>query len=202
MNELDLHRTWNILLKFKHQFKMIKDFPCKVMWQIFTHVYYGRIVSLFSINGAKWGRNSPISKSNTMHLASNAEGDTARPNAETLVMGWWVWKVTHLLNMVEVLFYAFNTSGPISGESYLLRWLAVIEHGVVMKYEVANATLLNWITKAEMSQQRAPHDTLPYVCYVRICLLFDSIVLLYGRTVHYVVEWQWSMTWLDIWILL
>lgn len=168
----------------------------------YLHVYYGCIVSLFSINSAKWGRNSPISKSNTMHLASNAEGDTARPNAETLMMGWWVWKVTHLLNMVEVLFYAFNTSGPNSGESYLLRWLAVIEHGVVMKYEVANATLLNWITKAEMSQQRTPHDTLPYVCYVRICLVFDSIVLLYGRTVHYVVEWQWSMTWLDIWILL
>lgn len=191
-------------VKFKHHAPTQDDqgFPCKVMWQIFTHVYYECIVSPFSINSAKWGRNSPISKSTTMHLASNAEGDTARPNAETLVMGWWVWKVTHLLNMVEALFCAFNTSGPIKRWKLLVEVACCTERTVIMKYEVANATLLNWITEAEISQQHAPHDTLPYVCYVRICLLFDSIVLLYGGTVPYVVEWQWSMTWLDIWMLL
>lgn len=111
-----------------------------------------------------------------MHLASNAEGDTARPNAETPALGWWVCKVTHLLNMVEVLFCAFNTSGPIRDESYLLRWLAVTEHTVIMKYKVANAMLLNCITVAETSQQHAPHDTKSYVCYVHICLVFDCIV--------------------------
>lgn len=159
------------------------------------YVYNECIVSPFSINRAKWGRNSPISKSSTMHLASNAEGDTARPNAETLVMVWWVWKVTHLLNMVEVLFCGFNTSGPIKHWKLLvLRWRSVIEHTVIMKYEVANATLLNWITEAGISQQHAPHDTLPNVCYVRICLVFDSVVLLYEGTVPFVVEWQWSMT--------
>lgn len=68
-------------IKFKHHAPTQDDqgFPCEVMWQIFTHVYYECIVSPFSISGAKWGRNSPISKSTTMHLASNAEGDTARP---------------------------------------------------------------------------------------------------------------------------
>lgn len=85
LNELNL----NLEHPFKVQTSTQDDqgFPCEVMWQIFIHVYYGGIVSLFSINGAKWGINSPISKSTTMHLASNAEGDTARPNAETLVMG-------------------------------------------------------------------------------------------------------------------
>lgn len=62
--------------------------------QIFMRVYYGCIVSLFSINGpcnvAKWGMNSQISKSNTMHLASNAEGDMAAlmpPSLQTPAMG-------------------------------------------------------------------------------------------------------------------
>lgn len=87
--------------------------------------------------------------------------------------------------MVEVLFCAFNTSGPISSEGYLLKGLAVIEHNVFMKYEVANATLLNCITGAEMNQQHAPHDTLSYVCYV-----------LYLIVSYYCIEEQ-SSPWLN-----
>lgn len=96
-----------------NKLKASKDSPARSHGK-YLYVNYGCIVSLFSINGAKWGISLPISKSNTMHWASNAEGDTARSNAETMVTGRWVWKVTHLLNMVEVLFCAFNTSGPIS----------------------------------------------------------------------------------------
>lgn len=88
--------------------------------------------------------------------------------------------------MVEVLFCAFNTSGPISSEGYLLKGLAVVEHNVFMKYEVANATLLNCITVAEMNTHHMIHCP-TYVMYASVLYLIVS---------YYCIEEQ-SPTWLN-----